>query len=86
MSRLKRWRLRRAYRLVLKDLSKISMFRGVYDAVNGDEVFMYGIGTVMETIAFEAEDFNFEQTFNDNMTRSEIKAGVISEQEPRQGV
>lgn len=81
MGKLKRWRLRRAYRLVLKDLFKVNMFRGVYDAVNGDEVFMYGIGTVMETIAFEAGDFNFEQTFNDNMTRSEIKAGVVDDKD-----
>lgn len=79
MSRLKKWRLKRAYKLVLKDLSRVSMFRGVYDASNGDASFMYGIGTVMDTVAFEAEDFEFEQKFNDNMTRSEIKAGIINE-------
>lgn len=83
MNRLKKWRLRRAYRIVLKDLSKISMFRGVYDAKNGSATFMHGIMTVMETIAFEAEDFNFEQKFNDNMIRSEIKAGAGNGQEPR---
>ena len=80
------WRLRRAYKLVLKDLSDISLFRGVYDAVHGDEHFMYGIQTVMETVAFVANDLEFIDTFIDNMTYSQEEAGAGNEQEPRQGV
>lgn len=86
MSRLKKWRLRRAYKLVYKDLRRVSMFRGVYDASNGSEEFMHGVQTVMEMVAFVAEDFNFETVFFDNLTYSQIKAGVIDEQEPRQRV
>ncbi len=86
MSRLKRWRLRRAYKLVYKDLRRVSMFRGVYDASNGGEEFMHGIQTVMEMVAFIAEDFDFETVFLDNLINSQVKAGVVDEQEPRQGV
>lgn len=86
MSRLKRWRLRRAYKLVYKDLRKVSMFRGVYDARNGDESFMYGIQTVMENVAHGAGEDEYElfnDIFLDNMTYSQIKAGVYNDQEQR---
>ena len=76
MGRLKRWRLRRAYKLVYNDLRKVNLFRGVYDARHGDEHFMYGIQTVMEIVAFEAEDFGFDDLFLDNLTYSQLKAGV----------
>ena len=82
MGRLKRWRLRKAYRLVYQDLRKVSMFRGVYDARNGDETFMYGIQTVMENVAHGADEFEkFNNIFLDNMTYSQIKAGVINDQD-----
>lgn len=81
MGRLKKWRLRRAYRLVFKDLYKVNMFRGVYDAKNGSEAFMYGISTVMGTIAFEAENFDFEDMFMANMTRSMVKAGILHDED-----
>ena len=80
MGRLKKWRLRRAYRLVFKDLCKVSMFRGVYDAKNGSDDFMYGVSMVMEAIAFEAENFDFEAMFMDNMTRSMVKAGILHDE------
>ena len=79
MGKWKRRRLKKAYRLVFKDLSKIDMFRGLYDAKNGDESFMYGVSTVMGTVAFEAEDFDFEEKFIENMTNSEIKSGASNE-------
>ena len=82
MGRLKRWRLRRAYRLVLKDISKQSgLYRGIYDARSGSDSFMYGVLTVMETLAFEAGDFDFGGKFLVNMTNSQVKAGIIHDED-----
>lgn len=79
MGILRRWRLRRAYRLVLNDLSELRLLTGVYDAKNGSDTFMYGVQTVMETIAFEAQDFDFEDMFIQNMAESKKKAGITDE-------
>ena len=76
MNRFKKWRLRRAYRLVLKDLSKVGLFRGVYDAKHGSDSFMYGVQSVMETIALEAGKLEFEDLFVDNLVQSQLNSGV----------
>ncbi len=63
-----------AYKIVLNDLSKCGMFVGKYDARNGKEDFMYGISTVMESIAYHVSDKvgdNFSDTFIKNMIASE---------------
>lgn len=62
-----------AYEIVLKDLKKVSMFRGKYDAKNGDRPFMYGVFTVMEHIAEQAGDEYFTVRFVKNMLKSEEK-------------
>lgn len=45
-----------AYGAVFKDmlLHGPDLFKGVYDAKNGNEMYMHGIGTVMEYIADRA--------------------------------
>ena len=39
-----------AFEIVLEELKRCSLFKGVYDAKNGNSQFMYGISTVMENI------------------------------------
>ena len=51
-------RVREAYRIVLNDMlnSGVRVFVGNYDAKNGNEKFMTGIGTVMEWIAYKVSE------------------------------
>ena len=65
-----------AYRIVFNDLSEIGLFVGKYDAKNGKKDFMFGISTVMESIAARVSDEcldDFEHLFYVNMTESEEK-------------
>lgn len=61
-------------RVVYEKLMEVPLFRGVYDAKNGNEHFMYGISTVMEFIAKLVSEELYEE-YNDmlhrNMTASE---------------
>lgn len=66
-----------AYKIVLKDLCKCGLFRGRYDALNGDEHYMYGVSSVMESIAYHVSDEvgdDFSDKFIKNMLRSEERA------------
>lgn len=68
---------RLAYKIVFNDLKKIDVYCGVYDAKNGNPGFMYGIWTIMEHIAYEADERRvgeFNGLFSDNMDISEEKA------------
>lgn len=68
---------RLAYKIVFNDLKKINMYCGVYDAKNGSRDFMYGLWTIMEHIAYEADKRRvdeFNGLFSDNMDRSKEKA------------
>lgn len=72
--------LRNAYKLVFDDLTKgsdsPSFFIGNYDAKNGSEYFMYGVGTVMELIAYKIGDEvgdEFSDRFTKNLIKSELK-------------
>lgn len=69
-------RTKEAYRRVLTDILNrdLSLFVGRYDATNGNEHFMYGICTVMEFIAFSADEKcyeAFQDIWNKNMNLSE---------------
>lgn len=69
-------KLKKAYKLVFDDLSKIGLFMGKYDAIHGKETFMLGIGTIMEYIASSAEDDTykkFDSQFYTNMNNSRLK-------------
>ena len=72
-----------AYEIVFEDLTNgVSFFNGCYDARNGKADYMYGIGTVMEFIAYSISDEvgdNFSNKFIENMILSEEKAGVLHE-------
>ena len=59
-----------AYKQVLEDLMKITMFTGKYDAANGSKDFMYGILTVMDVIADRAGNDTLSNEFIDNMMMS----------------
>lgn len=68
-----------AYKLVLEDLTNCGcgLFVGKYDATNGSDKFMYGISTVMEYIAYqvgEKEYEKFQDIFLENMEKSVDKA------------
>ena len=71
-----------AYRIVLNDIlnNGCEMFVGKYDAKNGSEQFMHGIGTVIEYIAYNVSDedgYVIENLFIKNMIESEQKAKGI---------
>jgi len=68
---MKKMDKRRAYKIVLDDLKKVSLFCGKYDASHGKEDYMYGISTVMEFIANHAGYHRFEYMFLRNMVKSE---------------
>lgn len=67
---------RDAYKIVLKDMLKngSSLFKGRFDAKNGNIHYMYGISTVMEFIADKAEDENFNDIFLRNFKNCIDKA------------
>lgn len=65
-----------AYRIVYNDIANrgINLFFGKYDAINGSESFMHGISMVMEFIAYnvsEAQYEDFNKIFIENMIKSE---------------
>lgn len=63
-----------AFKIVFDELQKMNMFKGIYDARNGNTYFMYGIATVMEFVAYSIDDAtgdNFSETFYRNMDESE---------------
>lgn len=64
-----------SFEVVYEHLCKWPMFVGCYDAKNGNENFMYGIGTVMETIAQVAgKEDSFNEMFFENMKKSQKKS------------
>ena len=66
-------KLKYCAKIVLDALSEFPLFCGKYDAAHGSEDYMYGISTVMEMIAYYAEDNEFNETFIKNMLESEAK-------------
>lgn len=75
---------RLAYKIVFNDLKKINIYCGIYDAKNGEPNFMYGIWTIMEHIAYEADERQvgeFNGLFSDNMDTSEEKAKRRSDED-----
>lgn len=73
---MKKDKKKKAYQLVLKDIKENGpkLFSGCYDATNGNAHFMYGIGTVIEFLAHNAEDEEFENIFYENAQKSIDKA------------
>ena len=59
------------WKQVFNELKKCPLFCGHYDAIHGNKEYMYGIATVMEWIAYEAEEKDFMDAFWDNMFKSE---------------
>lgn len=65
-----------AFKIVFDELQKVDIFTGKYDARNGNRYFMYGIATVMESIAYSVDEKTgnkFTETFDRNMDESERK-------------
>lgn len=68
-----------AYRIVYNDILNrdIGLFLGEFDAKNGDFGFMNGIGTVMEFIALEVSEADYEdfqKIWLENLKKSIDKA------------
>lgn len=62
---------------LLQDLCKINLFKGKYDALNGNEHYMYGINSVMEHIAYsisDSEGYRYNEMFYENLLNSQKKA------------
>jgi len=67
-----------AFKIVFDDLSSCRMFDGHYDAVNGKDAFMYGIGAVMAYIVWNVSPETYEQfdaEFIHNVMESKEKRG-----------
>ena len=65
--------LQKAYKMVYEDLCNCELFVGIYDASHGNESFMYGVSTVMESIAYRISDEEgdwFSNRFLNNMVNS----------------
>ena len=65
---------------IFEELKKCGLFVGKYDAKNGDENFMYGICSVMESLAYMIDEKygnDFCHDFCENMLTSEEKADII---------
>lgn len=63
-------------RKLVLEMMEYPMFRGEYDAKNGNEDFMYGISTVMEDLAYRVDNEFYQyvsDTFFHNMVKSEEK-------------
>ena len=69
-----------AYKIVFDDLTRedgCSIFRGIYDAKNCKDSYMYGVSHVIQYIAIQVSEEtrdNFEDMFLKNMLMSEEKA------------
>ena len=69
--------LEKAYKAVYNDLMKVDLFRGHYDAKNGSETFVRGIGTVMENIALHVSEETankYMQEFTNNIQDARKRA------------
>ena len=51
----------KAFEIVYNELKKVPMFTGKYDALNGNEDFMFGICTVMEYITSQINEPTYEE-------------------------
>ena len=68
-------------RQLVSKMMECPMFRGEYDAKNGDESFMYGIATVMESLARLVDDTFYQEVsdvFTHNMVKSQEKVQKTS--------
>lgn len=68
-----------AYKIVYNDILNrdIGLFLGRFDAKNGKHEFMYGIGTLMDFIAYESSEAdydNFQKIWLENFQKSIDKA------------
>ena len=63
-----------AYKIVYNDILNrdIGLFLGRFDAKNGKPEFMYGISTLMEFIAYESseKDYDFQEIWFENFQKS----------------
>lgn len=68
-----------AYKIVFNDILNrdIGLFLGRFDAKNGKTEFMYGISTLMDFIAYESSEVdydNFQKIWFENFEKSIDKA------------
>ena len=68
---------RETIKKLVGDMKGCGLFIGRYDAKNGSSVFMHGISTVMEYLAYTvSEEYgnNFSDEFVNNLIKSEKSA------------
>lgn len=68
-------------RQLVSEMMECPMFRGEYDAKHGNESFMYGIATVMESLAMRVDDTFYQEVsdaFTHNMVKSQEKVSQTS--------
>lgn len=62
------------WKQALDELFDVPLFNGRYDAKHGSQRYMEGIGTVLEWMAYKAEDDSVYDAFLTNMEISESEA------------
>ena len=68
-------------RQLVLEMMECPMFRGEYDAKHGNESFMYGIATVIESLARLVDDTFYQEVsdvFTHNMVKSQEKVSKTS--------
>lgn len=66
-----------AFKIVFEELKKCELFCGRYDAKNGNDSYMHGVSSVMESIAYRIDENvgdKFSDDFISNMILSEERA------------
>ena len=51
----------KAFKIVYEELKKVPMFMGKFDAINGNENFMFGVCAVMEYITSQVNEPTYEE-------------------------
>ena len=64
---------KKQWKQALNELAEVPLFAGRYDAKNGNENYMHGIGSVIECMAYKAEDDIIYDQFLNNMILSKEK-------------
>ena len=78
--------LKEAYQIVLKDLMKCELFRGIYDGKTESLDYMCGIGTLMSCISTAAGREGYVEIFEENLIKSNGLAEAAKAMEKETGI
>lgn len=71
-----------AFRIVFNNMTNdnaLSIFKGTYDATNGSDLYMAGVSTVMEYIAYRVSE-DVGDSFSDMFIKNEVASEKLANQ------